>query len=86
MAVSALELARSFTAIHMGSARYYHPQELEVTPLPDTRTLFRDLAAGRAATCEFRLRFYAASQPELVSGAVADRVVAAQQEGTPETP
>lgn len=68
-AVNSVELVRSFTSIHMGSARYFHPADLVETPLPDTRSLAHDLAAGRAANCTFRLRFSATSKPELLSGA-----------------
>ena len=82
MAVGAVEIARSFTAIHMGSSRYYHPAELEETPLPDVRGLARELEARRSASCEFRLRFTAAAKPELLTGAAGNRAEAAQPEGT----
>jgi hypothetical protein len=80
--VAAAELLRSFTAIHMGSARYFHPSDLEETLLPDTSGIARELEARGSASCEFRLRFSAAAKPELLSGAAANRAEAAQPEGT----
>jgi hypothetical protein len=81
MPVSALEITRSFTAIHMGSSRYYHPAELEETPLPDLRGVARELEARRAASWIFRLRFSAGARPELLLGAASTRAEAPQQEG-----
>jgi hypothetical protein len=80
--VAAAELVRSFTAIHMGSARYFHPAELDESPLPGTSGLARELETRGSATCIFRLRFSAAAKPELLSGAAANRAEAAQPEGT----
>ena len=82
MAIGAVEIARSFTAIHMGSSRYYHPAELEETPLPDVRGLAGELETRRSANCEFRLRFTAAVKPELLTGAAGNRAEEAHPEGT----
>jgi hypothetical protein len=67
VAIERLELARSFTAIHMGSAKYFHPSELVETPLPDTSTMAKALRAGRAAECRFRLVLSPDAEPVLVT-------------------
>lgn len=82
LAVDRVSLVRSFTAIHMGSAKYFHPAEMEETPLPDTTNLAHELGAGRAAICEFRLQFTAGAKPALLSGVATSRAEAAQPEGT----
>lgn len=67
VAIERLELARSFTAIHMGSAKYFHPSELVDTPLPDTSTMAKALRAGRTAECRYRLVLSADAEPMLVT-------------------
>ena len=86
MDISAAVLTRSFTAIHMGSARYFHTSSLEETPLPDTRALAFDLQTRHAATCEFRLQFSPSAKPELISGTTASHVADLQPERIPATP
>ncbi len=44
------QVVREFTSIHMGSARYFHPSELDVTATPDTATLHAELVRGGAVT------------------------------------
>jgi hypothetical protein len=51
------ELTRAFTAVHMGSARYFHSSELSETPLPDTRHVAQRLSRGLPAGVRFSLRF-----------------------------
>ena len=80
--VEEVALARSFTGIHMGSAKYFHPAELTETLLPDTRGLASELTSGREAVCEFSIRFFAGASPELVSGAGMHRSAAARPEAT----
>ncbi len=67
--IERLGLARSFTAIHMGSAKYFHPSELVETPLPETSTMAKALHAGRAAECRFRLVLSPDADPVLVTDA-----------------
>jgi hypothetical protein len=50
--VDALELTRSFTGIHMGSAKYFHPSEATSLPMPDTSGLADTL--NRERQCELR--------------------------------
>ena len=85
MEISTAGLARSFTAIHMGSTRYFHPSGLEETPLPDTRALAFELQTRHAAKCEFRLQFSPSAKPELISGATASHVADLQPERIPAT-
>ena len=78
--IDRVSLVRSFTAMHMGSAKYYHSAEMQETPLPDTSHLAGELRSGRAAISEFRLQFAAGTMPVLLSRVAASR--AAQPEGT----
>jgi hypothetical protein len=66
--VEDVALPRSFTAIHMGSAKYFHPSELEAPPQVPVGAMARDLNGSRAARCEFTLHFSATTGPELVVG------------------
>ena len=55
--LDALVLARSFTAIHMGSAKYFHPADLAAVESPvDGERLRAELNARRSATAEFAVR------------------------------
>jgi hypothetical protein len=54
--VRRVTLARAFTGIHMGSAKYFHPAELRSIPAADVSGLAARLAAGEAAVHEFRIR------------------------------
>ena len=58
--VDSLELARTFTGIHMGSAKYFHPSESSAIALPLTNGLAQELT--RARTCEVRFAIHCASQ------------------------
>jgi hypothetical protein len=55
--VEDVALPRSFTAIHMGSARYFHSSELEPTPHIPVDRMARDLNRDGTARREFSLRF-----------------------------
>ena len=53
--VSETELARTFTPIHMGSARYFHDSELHATPMPDYSALAASLRASGQAKLSFTI-------------------------------
>jgi hypothetical protein len=53
--VKRVVLTRTFTGIHMGSAKYFHPAELRSIPAVDVSGLAARLAAGEAAVNEFRI-------------------------------
>lgn len=55
--VKSVELARSFTPIHMGSAKYFHASDLEETPLPPHEDTAGRLNGEGSATREFTVRF-----------------------------
>lgn len=58
--VDDVDLPRRFLAIHMGSAKYFHPSELEHTPLPaSVREMARELNGNHIAKRKFTLRFSA---------------------------
>jgi hypothetical protein len=57
LTVKKVELPRSFTGIHMGSAKYFFLSDLRVTPSPSTGTMAGDLNRHRRSNCEFTLRF-----------------------------
>jgi hypothetical protein len=69
--VEAVDLPRRFTAIHMGSARYYHPAELEVTPRVSTKGAAEALNARGSAEVVFSLRFAGDGPVELAAAAAA---------------
>jgi hypothetical protein len=50
-------LPRGFTPIHMGSAKYFHPQELQPTPEVPVAHLAAELAERGAASLSFEIRF-----------------------------
>jgi hypothetical protein len=60
--VDAVDLARSFTPIHMGSAKYFHFSELESTPLLPVEDAAVRLNHNGAVTCEFDIHFPAPTQ------------------------
>lgn len=70
--VDEVSLPRSFTAAHMGSAKYFHASELDETLRVSCTSLASELTRSGGARCEFSLRF-AVSGPELVRGPGADR-------------
>ncbi len=55
--VEAVALPRSFTGIHMGSAKYFHPSDLTDTPLPPVGHMAAALNGHGVAECAFALRF-----------------------------
>lgn len=56
--VDDIALSSRFTAIHMGSAKYFHPSELESLPIPpEVREMPQSLNQDRKAHLEFSLRF-----------------------------
>jgi hypothetical protein len=56
--IDAVDLCRSFTSIHMGSAKYFHPSDLESTPLPiATGEMTDELNRNHNAHSQFTLRF-----------------------------
>ncbi len=56
--VDGVTLPRRFMAIHMGSAKYFHPSELEATPLPArVSEMARELNREQVAQTQFTLRF-----------------------------
>lgn len=61
-ALTSAQLVREFTSIHMGSARYFHPSELDVTVAGDAGTLHLELVRNGEVT--HRTRF----GPGLVPG------------------
>jgi hypothetical protein len=65
--VETIELARSFTGIHMGSAKYFHASELESTPLSSTGDGADRLNQQGEARFEMALRI--SSTRSSVSGA-----------------
>jgi hypothetical protein len=62
-----VELPRWLTAIHMGSAKYFHPSELEAVPSIPVTHMAADLNAHGVATCEFALHFRAGSAPTVTT-------------------
>src|SRR5262249_35106265 len=56
-AIRSIELTRSFTPIHMGSAKYFHRSELEDPPVPLMSDEAARLNTGAAVDREFTVRF-----------------------------
>jgi hypothetical protein len=77
LAVQQVSLPRAFTGIHMGSSRYFHPAELEATPLPPVEGMAAPLQSAGSATIDFAVEFPAAGTTELV-------VTGPQEEKLPE--
>lgn len=55
--VKTVVLPRSFTTIHMGSAKYFHPSELETVPAAPVSRIRHELTRSRSAACSFSLHF-----------------------------
>ena len=66
--VETAALPRSFTAIHMGSAKYFYASELIPLPEVPLHRMVQELNERRVARCEFTLRFSDTGGPELYSG------------------
>ena len=64
--VDEVSLEDALTAIHMGSAKYFHPAELEETPLPSLDGLAEALTRDGAAEHAFSIRFPERGDAELV--------------------
>ena len=71
--VEAIGLPRSFTAIHMGSAKYFHSSELEPTLQAPVKQMMAGLRRDGKATNEFTLRFASASGPQLIAGSTTEQ-------------
>lgn len=69
--VERVRLARRFMPIHMGSAKYFHGNDLEDTPLPDLDGVAGELTASRASSRRFEIVFDAAGAVTLVASAGA---------------
>lgn len=65
--VDEVRLPRALTAIHMGSARYFHPSELRETPAPALEGLVETLNARGEAAHAFRLVFEGDAPVRLVA-------------------
>jgi hypothetical protein len=65
MPVQEVLLPRSFSAIHMGSSKYFHPSELEATLQASLENFTTALSSTRTAERGYRLFFPAASGPIL---------------------
>lgn len=63
--VDSLELARAFTGIHMGSAKYFHPSDATAIAMPLTTGLAEQLT--RTRTCELHFTVTCASQAAAVA-------------------
>ncbi|MDX1577928.1 MAG: hypothetical protein R3266_05565 [Gemmatimonadota bacterium] len=66
--VDEISLPGSLTAIHMGSAKYFHPSELAETPRPPLDGLAGALRRDRTVEIAFTLRFPEDGDPEVVPG------------------
>jgi hypothetical protein len=71
--VKSLTLARSFTPIHMGSAKYFHASELEDVTLPRLDGTVERLNQSRELTHEFTLRFPLSGQDRTIDMEVSSR-------------
>jgi hypothetical protein len=66
MKVQEVFLPRSFTAVHMGSAKYFHPSELtDVLQVP-VSGMARELNQSRESSREFTVQFCAISEQERI--------------------
>lgn len=63
--VESVALPRSFMAVHMGSAKYFHPSELEPTPAASVAGMAQALSEHGGAESAFVIRFFATSAPVL---------------------
>jgi hypothetical protein len=71
--VESLTLARSFTPIHMGSAKYFHASELEDITLPRLDGMRGRLNQSRELIHEFTLRFPLSGQDRTIAMEVSSR-------------
>ncbi len=67
MEVEEVSMPRSFLAIHMGSAKYFHPAELEATQQAPVAGLARALNGQRRAENHFQVEFAAKEKAEPVT-------------------
>ncbi len=81
--VEGVALPRNCTPIHMGSAKYFHPAELDELAAPDLRPLTA-LRSERKASIEFAIKFPAAGAPRLVEGAATEEREAGTREAVVE--
>jgi hypothetical protein len=65
--VEEVDLPRSFTAVHMGSAKYFHSSELKAVVQTPASEMARDLNGGRASN-EFTLKFRVEVEQALPAG------------------
>ncbi len=78
--VEEVALPRSFMAIHMGSAKYFHPSELEPIPQVAVNGMAGELNRGGVAKIEFTLRFSPTGGPQLRVGGATLRTESQQVE------
>jgi len=71
--VKSVALTRSFTSIHMGSAKYFHTSELHDIPLPSLDGLADRLNHSGEATSEFTIRFPQSGQDRAIDLEVSTR-------------
>lgn len=82
-----LELARSFTGIHMGSAKYFHPAETLPTVAFDSSGLLDELTKNGQGTVMSTIRFPTGSPPEvIVSGRESGKTFATRRGHDPHRP
>ncbi len=67
--VQEISLPRSFTAIHMGSAKYFHSSELQSLPLPEVAGMAARLNRSGAAQRSWSLQWDARGACRFVEGA-----------------
>ncbi len=78
--VDYVDLPRSFTAIHMGSAKYFHPADLASVPRAMVAEMAEELRLGGLAQCAFGLHFSSTSEPKLVAARLIPMKDAATKE------
>jgi len=69
--VDSVSLPRAFTAIHSGSAKYFHLTDLLRTPEVDVRSLAAELTRSNAAEHEFMLCLSPGTAATILTGAPA---------------
>jgi hypothetical protein len=70
--VEEVALPRSFVAIHMGSAKYFHPAELEAIQQAPVAGLARALNGQRRAENHFQIEFAGNQKAELATALVRE--------------
>lgn len=70
--VEEVALPRAFLAIHMGSAKYFHPAELEAIQQPPVAGLVRALNGQRRAENHFQIEFAGNEKAELAAAMVRE--------------